>query len=370
VFGKDHAAAGEMLPRYDLAPWIGAVGHVEASRACNFQCTFCSLTAEGRPYRIYDLEHVRRQIVALGCRRFLVFVDNNFCGNSREALHARIAMLREMRAEGWFRGWGALVTSDFFLDEENVRAAAESGCKALFCGIESFDRETLLGYRKRHNTQLPQVELFRRSLDAGILLVYGVILDPARRRLADIRAELDFIIDNPEIALPSIHTLTIPYPGTPFFRECAAAGRLMPGTRLCDLDGKTLSVLPLDPLEDVLEFLRDLQTVRGRRWRSARHFALFARRYRRSLGPAQILVQAAREASLLGAFRMLDALGERLRGAASRRTHLAGTERLDPSYRPTFPVAARFERWFRPTRLIDERGEIDAALAEDLLAVR
>src|SRR5206468_915444 len=78
VLGAGHATEGDMIPRYDLAPWIGSVGHVESSRACNFRCTFCSLTGEGRPYRVYDLEHLRRQIVALGRRRYLVLVDNNF----------------------------------------------------------------------------------------------------------------------------------------------------------------------------------------------------------------------------------------------------------------------------------------------------
>ena len=365
AFGRGHGNPDEPLPRFDLAPWIGSVGHVESSRACNFHCTFCSLTGEGRPYRAYPIDYVRRQIETSGPRRLLVFVDNNFAGCTRAELLARFDLLTELRARGYFKGWGALVTSDFFFDDEVVRAAAASGCRALFCGIESFDQQTLLAYRKRQNVRLPQVEIFRRALDAGILLVYGVILDPSSRSLAEISAELDLIARHEELAMPSIYTLTIPYPRTPFFRDCAARGRLLPNTRLCDLDGKTLSVRPIDPADRVAEFVRDLQTLRGRRCRTIAHFWRFARRYRRSLSPAQLAVQAAREAALAGVFQAPGRWAGALAGRP-RRTHVSGTDSLDPSYRPAFPVAARFEGSFRPTRLTEADGSLSPALAEDL----
>jgi hypothetical protein len=365
-------AAEEMVPRYDLAYWIRSVGHVEASRYCNFHCTFCSLTGERRAFRSYELAYVRAQIEALGRRRFLVFIDNNFYGPDRTAFRARLALVRDLFEQGWFQGWGALVTSDFFLDDENLRLARESGCRALYCGIESFDRATLVSYRKQQNTLLPQAELIRRSLEAGILLTYGLVLDPGARRLAEIEAEIDALLGLPELVLPAMFTLTIPYPSTPFFRECAQAGRILPSTKLRDLDGKTLSVRPLDPIADVARFVRDLQSLRGRRWRALRHGIGTWRRYRKCLDGAQLAMMSAREAALMGAFGLLDrltpsALASVLVGRRAARTHVSTTERLDDAYRPKMPVDGRFEDHFRPTLLTDERGAIHPALAADLV---
>ena len=55
AFGAAYVAE-EMLPRYDLAYWLGRIGYVETTRYCNFRCSFCSLTAEGHGYKTYDLD--------------------------------------------------------------------------------------------------------------------------------------------------------------------------------------------------------------------------------------------------------------------------------------------------------------------------
>ena len=81
-FGAAYVAE-EMLPRYDLAYWLGRIGYVETTRYCNFRCSFCSLTAEGHGYKTYDLEYIRHQILASGKRNRMFFLDNNFYGSDR-----------------------------------------------------------------------------------------------------------------------------------------------------------------------------------------------------------------------------------------------------------------------------------------------
>ncbi|HSR71984.1 MAG TPA: cobalamin-dependent protein, partial [Kiloniellales bacterium] len=102
VFGESHVAA-EIFPRYDLGPRRGLLGYVESSRNCNFRCSFCSLTGEGGRYRRYDLDYLQRQILATG-KRQIVFIDNNFYGNDRDYLMARLALLKELRAAGRIDG--------------------------------------------------------------------------------------------------------------------------------------------------------------------------------------------------------------------------------------------------------------------------
>lgn len=370
VFGAGFAA-DEMTPRFDLAYWIRSFGHVESTRYCNFACSFCSLTGERRRYQRYDLDSLRRQIEAGGRRRFLLFIDNNFYGNDRQHFLARLELIGSMRRQGWFGGFGALVTSDFFLREDNLLAARAAGCEVLFCGLESFDSGSLDTFHKAQNKVIPQVEMVRNCLDHGILLVYGLIADVVSRPLASLRDELSFVTGCAEITLPTFVVLPIPFPRTPFFRDQAGAGRLLPGTRLRDLDGTTLCVQPLDPLDEVAPFVRDLQHLRGYRWRVIRHAFGFLRRYRGKLSARQLAVALARDAALSGLPSLVRAGTAPLRAVLGRRdpvrTHVSTTEKIDALYTPAFAVEPRYRDWFEPTRIVDEHGRLVAHLADQLL---
>jgi hypothetical protein len=362
-----------MVPRPDLAPWLGSFGHVESTRNCNFACSFCSLTAEGRDYSVQDLDHLRRQITAGGRKRFLIFTDNNFYGNDSRHFEARVALVRTLWHEGWFRGWGALVTSDFFAHRRNLALVRDAGCTALFCGVESFDPQSVRRFNKTQNTLCPQVDMIRGCLEAGVLLIYGLIADVVHRTVRSIREELSFVIGQSDITLPSFVVLPIPFPGTPFFREMARSVRLLPMTRLRDLDGSTLCLRPLDPVPEVIALVRDLQTLRGLRVRALWHEAGFLRRYWRKLGLQQLLVALARDAALLGLPSLVraGAMGPWALPArrAPARTHLSTTERLDALYTPSLPVASRFRNHFVPTPITGPDGALVGELAEELMGI-
>ncbi len=51
-------------------------------------------------YKTYDLEYIRRQILASGKRNRMFFLDNNFYGSDRDHFHARLDLISEMRAAG------------------------------------------------------------------------------------------------------------------------------------------------------------------------------------------------------------------------------------------------------------------------------
>jgi len=295
----------------------------------------------------------------------VLFIDNNFYGNDRPFFLARLELLKEMRREGRLGEWSALVTGDFFLKDENLTLVREAGCRALFSGVESFDAETLRSYNKKQNTCMPQVEMIRKCLDAGILFLYGLMLDPTRRRLVDLRREIEFIIDTPEITLPGFLTLAIPLLGTPYFRDCLEEGLLLPNIRLRDLDGLTIAQRPLDPIDDVAAFVRDMSTLRGYRGRVARRSVAFLRRYRRTLGRLSTSASLI-NAALLCAPEFVTS-PRRLPVRRSPRTYIATTEILDPQYRPIIRVAAPYEAHFQPTMVTDADGCLAADLAEDLL---
>jgi hypothetical protein len=361
-FGEAYVAT-DMFPRFDLAPKGGMLGYVESSRYCNFRCSFCSLTAERTRYRAYDLDYVRRQIEAAGKRR-LIFLDNNFYGNDREFFFARVALLKEMYRKRRIRGWSALVTGDFFGRPENLAIVREAGCEGLFSGIESFDQATLRAYNKRHNTLLPQVQQIRDCLESGIVFTYGIMLDPSSRRLDDLRQEIDFILSTPEITLPAYFTFAIPLLGTPYFRDCAAKRLILPSVRLHDMDGLTIVMRPLDPIDEVVAFARDVPNLRGYRLKAIRHTARFLRRHRNLLSPMQLMAASVSAALICTQSAASSPLRPRV--SRPRRTFHGPTEVLDPLYKPVIRLSTQYRRYFDPTMVTGPDGDLSEDIADDM----
>lgn len=369
AFGEDYVAR-EMLPRYDLASWGRRLGYVETSRNCNFRCPFCALTGEGSGYQKYDLEYIRKQIIAMGKKEHIAFIDNNFYGNDRQFFLDRLDLINDMRKAGFFRDWGALVTNDFFYRDENLKLARNAGCFALFTGIEAFDTQWLQN-NKVQNMRFPQVELIHKCLDAGIVFLYGLIMDVTTRRVADLCQEIDFITSTPDITLPSYLVPPIPILGTPFFNECLAKGTILPETKLRDLDSVTLSLRPLDPIDEVADFFRNILSLGNYRMRVFRHSLGFYKRYHSKLNIRQ-MVTALSPGLMLCAETLVTSCGrigvknKRVR----RHTHISSREPLDDIYEPAFCVDSCYEDYFKPTMVTDSAGFLAEELAEDLLVAQ
>jgi hypothetical protein len=363
AFGAAYVAK-EMVPRYDLAYWLGRIGYIETTRNCNFRCAFCALTAEGRNYQTYNLDYIRRQFVASGKRRRMFFCDNNFYGSDREHFKAKLGLIQEMRHAGQFNEWGALVTNDFFRRDDNLRLIREAGCELLFSGLESFDNDWLRTFNKLQNTSAPQVEMVRKSLEAGVVFAYGLIVDVTSRRIADLRRELHFITGTPEITLPSFVTLSIPLLGTPYFYECLERRVLLPLTKLRDMDGTTIMQRPLDPIDEVVRFVQDIQAMKGFRKRILKHAVGFAKLYHSRLTKMQMILALGNgllvsAQPLTGSFTSLGWI----RNRPKPRTFVSTTEPLDHMYTPAFRVESKYASYFLPTMVTDRRGE----LHEDML---
>lgn len=221
VFGE-WAVSESVLPRLDLLNWRSPVNYIETSRYCNFRCTFCALTAEGRSYRIYDHDYIESQIRSAPRNKYAMFIDNNFYGNNRDAFLSKLQAIKSLWQEGLFKGWLALVTWDFFKDTRNLDAVRESGCLGLFSGVESLSETQLRRYQKKQNLVVPQLDAIRACLKAGVVFQYGLIFDPSSQTLQAMRDELTFLTSERSVPLPAFLSLTIPLLGTPLFYECVA----------------------------------------------------------------------------------------------------------------------------------------------------
>jgi radical SAM superfamily enzyme YgiQ (UPF0313 family) len=376
ALGKDYVSTnfletGQVIPRFDLAYWTTIMNYVESSRNCYFRCSYCSLTAEKGKYQPYAIEYLRQQFMALGRQSDIHFLDNNFASNNKQFVLDRFSLLKELSDAGYFKAWAAEVTSDFFLDDENLELARDSGCKVLFSGVESFDKKALLNLKKYQNTYLPQVNTIKKCLNAGITFLYGIMFDLTTRPISELKEELDFIIGSPDITLPAFISLAIPLLGTPFFYECLDQKLFLPNLKLRDMDGATLTLKPRDSMGEAVKFVRDIQFLNGYKSRIMRHMKEFFKKYKkvlpwRSMGVAQYC------AFLLCTPKLSSAgsdIGRVIRNGLKQppRTFIGSTEPLDSVYRPAFCVDSRYAHYFKPTMLTDEKGYLSEPLHADLL---
>lgn len=365
VFGGSHAAELP-LPRYDLVPGPRLIGYAETSRNCNFRCSFCAMSAEDRRFQVYDLDRVRRQIEALGYRQCVMFVDQNFFGGPRAHFRARMALLRELYEQRKFGGWAALVTADFFKDSENLRLARASGCIGFFSGVESFSREQISAFNKKQNLVLPQEDLIRSCLEAGMIFHYGLVFDLTERRIAEVLAETEFIAGNPRITLPSFLSFAIPLLGTPLFSERLRDGAFLPNVRLRDMDGRSIVCHTLDPIDEAQAFaarmdcgLMPKRLVAAHAWRFLRHYRGTLSRWGllSGLGNAWTMSYPRTGSNGRDGIRP---------GRPGSRSYLAGTEPLGSLYRPPMTIPERYRGHFTALQVTDEDGALHADLADDV----
>ena len=364
VFGPGHAAEAP-VPRHDLSPGSRIIGYAEASRNCNFRCSFCAMTAEDRKFMTYDLNDVRRQIEALGYRQCVMFLDQNFFGGPRAYSRARMALLKELFEQGKFGGWAALVTADFFTSAENLSLARESGCIGFFSGVESFSRAQVTAFNKKQNLVLPQEETIRSCLEAGLVFHYGLIFDLADQRIDEVLAETEFIVANPRITLPSFLGFAIPMLGTPLFGSRLREGRFMPNVRLRDMDGRSLVCHPLDSIEQAVAFAARMDSGLIAKRKLALHAWRFFCRYRATLSHWGLLSGLGNTwAMSYPRFGSNGRDGIPL-GRDGCRSYLASSEPLGSLYRPRIRIPERYRGHFEALCVTDPDGELHDDLLDD-----
>jgi hypothetical protein len=112
--------------------------------------------------------------------------------------------------------------------DDVLRAAAESGCRALLIGFESLDADTLGAMHKPVNLR-PNTRNFRDAIrkihDHGIAIV-GCFIFGADTQDRDVfKRTVDFVLENEIDAVQM--TLETPLPGTAFYRQMVEENRLL-----------------------------------------------------------------------------------------------------------------------------------------------
>ena len=339
---------------------------IEASRGCNFRCSFCVVPAEGATHTSYRLKSVADAIENAivtsprwSLRRLypmLFFVDNNFSDNRADML-AICDLLRRHRK---VRAWGALVTQNILRDHELIQRLGHSKCVALFVGLEFFDPTFLRRFNKkqnlsRHGSVIGDIAHAERQ---GICIMYGYLFDPRAQMVAEMEAQIAAIVDNPLIPPPTFYSVILPLAGTASFWEDAAAGRLAPNLRLRDLDGETIAYSNLADAEDKVEAFVKKMALRPHELMSVRQAlrkVLWRTWNARGFHPLRAYLFVS------SGLRAVFSEGH----PANRTSYFAGDETLDPQYAeyPRSISREDWQRYFAPIQLTDENGHLASWLS-------
>ncbi len=212
------------LPRFDLIvnKKIGDFLPVQAGRGCPNVCSFCSVACLYKGHYIKKplAEVVRdiKQIKELGFKKFLLLDDNIF--SDREYLHELLDEIKRLDME-----WMSQCDIKIGREDRLLEQLAESGCTTLSFGLESISRESLVGMNKGWADPAKYPELIRNIQRHGIDVSTEMVVGGEGDTLESIRMTKDFIEEN-KISVPRFYILT-PIPGTKFFKDIAAQGRLI-----------------------------------------------------------------------------------------------------------------------------------------------
>lgn len=154
---------------------------IQYSRGCPFNCDFCDVTTLfGHAIRTKTTEQILTEldsIYALGWRKEVFFVDDNFIGKKEKLKNELLpAMIRWMEAKRRPFKFLTQASIDLADDDALMAQMVQAGFDCVFIGIESPDKESLAECNKVQNEKRDLLACIRKIQQAGIQVQGGFIL--------------------------------------------------------------------------------------------------------------------------------------------------------------------------------------------------
>ena len=194
---------------------------VMTTRGCPWRCDFCCVhDIFGRKIRHFPVKNVVRDIEESE-GRFFLFLDDNIVG---DPVYAR-DLFKAIRPLGI--KWGGQASISFVEDTQLLTLAAQSGCVAMFFGLESVTTSQMKKMRKSMKDLQKLQQAIRKVKDTGIYFHASMIFGFDDDTMDVFPETLDFLNKN-RISSASLNVLT-PYPGTKIYKQFYQEGRLLTG---------------------------------------------------------------------------------------------------------------------------------------------
>ncbi len=216
--------AGLPIPKYELlmSKPIGGLLPAQAGRGCPHSCTFCAIACiyRGR-YMSRPVDEVIRDIKAikaLGIKSFTL-IDDNIVSNPK-FLHELCDAIEPLKM-----AWATQCSLQLAAHPDLLKRARQAGAYMMSFGVESVEQE---GIDKLGKSWLHVDKHFQSLHDitnAGILVSTEMIVGTDADTEKTFEESYQFI-EKCRIPIPRFYVLT-PTPGTPFYHQCKAEGRLI-----------------------------------------------------------------------------------------------------------------------------------------------
>jgi radical SAM superfamily enzyme YgiQ (UPF0313 family) len=169
------------VPRFDLLQRDKYTSMpIQFSRGCPFQCEFCDIiTIYGRRPRAKTPKQVIRELDTLrklGWRNEVFIVDDNFIGNSQQALQLSRELIEWQKLHHQPFSFYTEASIDLASRPELMDAMVEANFMYVFIGIETPSADALKESRKFQNLRKNNVDQVRIIQERGLWVLAGFIV--------------------------------------------------------------------------------------------------------------------------------------------------------------------------------------------------
>ncbi len=233
---------------------------IQFSRGCPFNCDFCNVTSllghRPRTKTAAQLIAELDGLYALGWRKNIFFVDDNFIGNKKQIKTEVLPALIEWRKGKGNMAFNTEASINMADDPELLRLMAEAGFDTVFVGIETPNEDSLTECSKSQNKGRDLIESVKRIQRAGLQVQGGFIVGFDHDTTSIFQQQIDFI-QKSGIVTAMVGLLQAPL-GTRLFDRMSKEGRLVADNISGDnVDGST-NIIPAMGLETLREGYRKL----------------------------------------------------------------------------------------------------------------
>ena len=180
--GKFAVLAKSPLPDYSILELDKyATAGIQYSRGCPFDCEFCDITALfGRRVRTKTTTQIIAeldQLINIGWRGSVFFVDDNFIGHKRK-LKADLlpAMTKWMKEHGNPFVFTTEASINLADDQDLMDLMVEAGFAKVFVGIETPEESCLMECNKKNNYNRDLIDCVRSIQNSGMEVFAGFIV--------------------------------------------------------------------------------------------------------------------------------------------------------------------------------------------------
>ncbi len=248
------------VPLWDLADlkYYDTIS-IQFSRGCPFNCDFCNVTAllGHRPRTKSPAQIIAEldSLYALGWRKSIFFVDDNFIGNKKQIKSDLLPALIEWRKNKVGMPFSTEASINLADDPELMRLMTQAGFNTVFVGIETPNEDSLIECSKNQNKGRDLVESVKILQRAGLQVQGGFIVGFDNDSPSIFQQQIDFI-QKSGIVTAMVGLLQAPL-GTRLYERMQKEGRLVNDFSGDNVDGST-NIIPRMGLEPLREGYREI----------------------------------------------------------------------------------------------------------------